>query len=73
MSSKQDEMVHKGVLKGTKACHTKAAFWNIDFKLIIKKQNNQKEHLTLSLSDQEIQIEKPTPGRKSQNGHISLI
>lgn len=36
-------------LKLTKFCHSKAAFWDIDFKLVIKKQKTPKETSTLPL------------------------
>lgn len=41
----------------------KLLFWNIDFKLLIRKQKTQKEPLTLPLS-QEILTEKPASGRQ---------
>lgn len=36
------------ILKGTKFCHPKTAFWHTDFKSVMssKKQKTQKEHLT---------------------------
>lgn len=36
-------------LKVTKFCHSKAAFRDIDFKLVIKKQKTPKETWTLPL------------------------
>ena len=44
------EGVGRYLLKGPKFCHPKTAFWNIDFKQVIKKQKTQKEHLTLPAS-----------------------
>ena len=51
--------------KGTKFCHTEAAFGDIDFKLFIKKQKNSERSFDLPyLLAEEIQTEKPTSRRR---------
>ena len=52
----------------------KQPFGDTAFKLFIKKQKTQKEHLTLPpFPAQVIQREKPASGRRSEDARLSLI
>ena len=54
------------LLKGTKILPPpNYAFWDFDFKLVIKKEKTLKELLTVPLFCLRFKIERPAPGRES--------